>query len=464
MSRDSGRRREGRRIGLGSTRAVRLARRLLKASHWSARLLVNDLVPSVPAKVAPSPALTAAVRRRALTPAVRRRYQDAWILIDRDVSAQDNAEAFYRYLRDHQPAVNAWFALSRESPDWSRLEEDGFRLVEFGSVNYALALRNARYLISSQADNYIVRPPQPLSGPRRWKFVFLQHGVIHIDLSRWLNAQPIRMMITTTEAEHRSIVGDGSGYLLSDKEVVRTGLPRHDRLLELSRRVPAGHRRSILITPTWRQQLLAPQGSGHRRELVGDLESSEFMSTWRDLLGNAALRALAQRHALDLVFLAHPHLEHHITPNMLHAQTRLVTPGSADLQEVLAEARLLITDYSSLAFDVAYLGSPVIYYQFDVKEFFSGAHTVDLGEFSYVRDGFGPVVFDAGSVAAAAIDLLEPESLVHVEYRRRADSTFTFRDGLCSARVYEAIRFRERQVRADLSSRVPADDTAHSPR
>ena len=44
-------------------------------------------------------------------------------------------------------------------------------------------------------------------GLRRWKFVFLQHGVIHNDLSRWLNAQPIRIMITTTEAEHRSIVG-----------------------------------------------------------------------------------------------------------------------------------------------------------------------------------------------------------------------------------------------------------------
>jgi glycosyltransferase involved in cell wall biosynthesis/CDP-glycerol glycerophosphotransferase (TagB/SpsB family) len=449
-SRGVGRREEAR-IGRGSSRGVRLARRLVRASHWSARLMVNDLVPSVSLKSAPSPALTSAVRRRARSPEVRRRYGDGWILVDRDVSAQDNAEAFYRYLRDHRPETNAWFALSRDSPDWSRLQDDGFRLIEFGSVNYALALRNARYLISSQADSYIVRPPQPWSGPRRWKFVFLQHGVIHNDLSRWLNAQPIRMMITTTEAEHRSIVGDGSGYLLSDKEVARTGLPRHDRLLDVSRRLPAERRRSILIAPTWRQQLLGPQGAGHRRELVGDLDGSVFISAWRDLLDNAALRELAECNALDLVFLAHPHLQHHIRSDMLPPQTRLATAGSSDVQQVLAEARLLITDYSSLAFDVAYLGGPVIYYQFDAAEFFSGAHTVQPGEFSYVRDGFGPVVDDADSVVAAAADLLDPASHAREEYRRRADSTFSFRDGRCSERVYEAIRFRERPLTIDRS-------------
>lgn len=443
-SRGLGRRAENRRIGRGSSRGVRLARRLLRASHWSARLMMNDLVPSVSLTSAPSPALTSAVRRRARSPEVRRRYQDGWILVDRDVSAQDNAEAFYRYLRDRQPETNAWFALSKESPDWSRLQDDGFRLLEFGSVNYALALRNARYLISSQADNYIVRPPQPWSGPRRWKFVFLQHGVIHNDLSRWLNAQPIRIMITTTEAEHRSIVGDGSGYLLSDKEVARTGLPRHDRLLAMSRRLGTDDRRSILIAPTWRQHLLGPQGAGHRRELAADLDSSDFLRAWREVLDNADLRRLAERESLELVFLAHPHLEHHVRSDMLPPQTRLVTARNNDLQKVFTHTRLLITDYSSIAFDLAYIGTPVIYYQFDAADFFAGHHTVSPGEFSYIRDGFGPVVMDSGAVVAAASDLLARRSPNLAVYRRRADETFTFRDGRCSERVYEAIRLRER--------------------
>lgn len=450
-----------RRIGPGSRPTVRLARRLLRASGWSIRLGMNDLFPSVSSKASPSVALTAALRRRARSTAVRRRYRDAWILIDRDSSAQDNAEAFYRYLRDHQPLVNAWFALSKDSPDWPRLQRDGFRLLEFGSINYALALRNASYLISSQADNYVVRPPRGLSGPRRWKFVFLQHGVIHNDLSRWLNGLPIRIMITTTEAEHRSIVADGSPYLLSDKEVARTGLPRYDRLLAMSRQVRANRRRSILIAPTWRQHLLAAQGAGHRRDLAVDLASSTFIQAWRDLLSNADLRRLGQRESLELVFLAHPHLQHHVTADMLPPQTRLVTAGNADLQEVISQARLLITDYSSLAFDIAYLGIPVVYYQFDAAEFFSGNHTVSAGEFSYVRDGFGPVVTDCSAVVSAAAELLSQSSPRLDQYRRRMERTFTFRDGRCCERVYEAITFRERALADNL--RVFGHVTAETP-
>lgn len=438
--------------------AVRLAWRLLSASAWSARLAVNDLVPNVTSRTPGSAALAAAVRRRAGSTAVVRRFGEAWVLVDRDTSAQDNAEAFYRYLRNSHPDVNAWFALSPDSPDWHRLKQERFRLIEFGSIDYALALRNAKYLISSQADNYIVRPRQPQSGPRRWKFVFLQHGVIHNDLSRWLNSQPIRMIVTTTEAEHRSIVADGSAYLFSDKEVARTGLPRHDRLLAIARDPGASRRRTILIAPTWRQHLLAPQGAGHRRELTVDLAGSTFMQTWRELMDNHELKQLCQRESLELAFLAHPHLWHHVTADMIPPHVRLVGGEGADLQQIIAQARLLITDYSSIAFDVAYLRNAVIYYQFDAADFFSGAHTVEPGEFSYVRDGFGPVVTDSSSVVTAAVDLLTPRSPGLEEYRRRADATFTFRDGRCCERVYEAIRFREHALPGDLPGAAATAD------
>ena len=43
--------------------------------------------------------LTAAqLRRAARSPAIRHRFADAWVLVDRDTMAGDNAEAFHRYL------------------------------------------------------------------------------------------------------------------------------------------------------------------------------------------------------------------------------------------------------------------------------------------------------------------------------------------------------------------------------
>jgi glycosyltransferase involved in cell wall biosynthesis/CDP-glycerol glycerophosphotransferase (TagB/SpsB family) len=430
--------------------AIRLARRMLQAVVWSARLALSGLLPVSTSKPGRAAQLAEAVRRRAGSPAVRRRFRQAWVLIDRDSSAQDNAEAFYRYLQQNRPEVNAWFALSRTSPDWVRLRREGFRLIEFNSIEYAVALRNATYLISSQADDYLLRPRGPLYRRRTWKFVFLQHGVIHNDLCRWLNGRSIHMMITTTEAEHRSIVADETPYLLGEKEVERTGLPRHDQLLVKARRLRTDCRRSLLVAPTWRDYLLGPQGIGHQRELAVNLAASPFFEGWRNLLASPDLIWLIHHEALDLVFMAHPHLQKHITAGLLPPHVRTLTPADADIQDVIARARVVITDYSSIVFDAAYIGTPAVYYQFDDEEFFSGRHTVKAGEFSYIRDGFGPVVAGPAEVVTAVADLLDPESPQLAEYRRRMERAFTFRDGRCCERVYAAIKRRELPVSATL--------------
>ena len=51
---------------------------------------------------------------------------------------------------------------------------------------------------------------------------------------------------------------------------------------------------------------------------------------------------------------------------------------------------------SSVAFDFAYLGKPVIYAQFDKEEFYE-KHDYKAGYFNYERDGFGEVVYDLES-------------------------------------------------------------------
>ena len=105
-----------------------------------------------------------------------------------------------------------------------------------------------------------------LYGRGRWKFVFLQHGVTYDDLSRWLNGEPMHMMITSSCAEHEGIVGDRSPYPLSEKEVALTGLPRHDRLLAKADAIPESAQRLVLVMPTWRDYLLEAPTGGHARQ------------------------------------------------------------------------------------------------------------------------------------------------------------------------------------------------------
>ena len=50
---------------------------------------------------------------------------------------------------------------------------------------------------------------------------------------------------------------------------------------------------------------------------------------------------------------------------------------------------MLITDFSSLAFDFGYMKKHVIYYQYDEDQYFK-SHYIK-GYFDYRNDGFGPV-------------------------------------------------------------------------
>ena len=47
----------------------------------------------------------------------------------------------------------------------------------------------------------------------------------------------------------------------------------------------------------------------------------------------------------------------------------IVSKETHDVQKLLMDCALLVTDYSSVFFDVAFLRKPVVYYQFDEEEF-----------------------------------------------------------------------------------------------
>ena len=54
------------------------------------------------------------------------------------------------------------------------------------------------------------------------------------DLSNWLNQKELDVLVTSTDGEFHSIAGEGSQYLVTTREAVLSGMPRWDRLLELS--------------------------------------------------------------------------------------------------------------------------------------------------------------------------------------------------------------------------------------
>ncbi|HEX3611729.1 MAG TPA: CDP-glycerol glycerophosphotransferase family protein [Sporichthyaceae bacterium] len=386
-----------------------------------------------------------AVLRLSATPPVRKQFANAWVLMDRDTAAQDNAEHLYRHLRAEQPEINAWFVLNRDSIDWDRLSAEGFRLLEHGSPKHKLALLNCRHLVSSHADGYVVKPLSTKRyGHSTWNFSFLQHGVIKDDLSTWLNPKPLDLFLTSTRDEYESIAGAGNRYRYSSLEIALTGLPRHDRLRKLGRAAAPEQRKTLVFMPTWRWHLVGERSkSGNKRSRIQGFWESEFMQGWRAVLESDRLRKAAEAHGVSIKMVMHPNMEEYAADSPLPAEISVSRFADVDIQELLAGAVALVTDFSSLAFDAAYIDRPVVYYQFDMEEFY-GNHVYTKGYWSYPEHGFGPVCPDAESALDSIIALIENGGTPAPEHLARIERTFEYRDGQCCERTVQRILALER--------------------
>ncbi|EAH7779526.1 glycosyltransferase [Campylobacter coli] len=353
-----------------------------------------------------------------------------WLLMDRDYEADDNAEHLYRYIMQNHPEQEIVFALRKESSDWERLKKEGFNLVEFGSFEFERIIKKASKVISSHSDEYLIRYITP-----RQQFIFLQHGVIKDDLSKRLNSKKIDLFITSTKAEYDSIANDYNHYKFGKKEVVLTGLARHDALLKNNQ----CNARQIIIMPTWRANIVGVALGSSKRGLQSDFTQSEYFQKWNLLLNSNILQKLCEKYDYTIVFNPHPNIIPYLKDFNIPSYVKIANHNES-LQELFCNSSLMITDYSSVAFEMAYLNKPVIYYQFDHEEFFN-SHTYQKGYFDYKKDGFGPVVEDEESLLKELENLLQNDCNPFGIYKDNIDSTFAFKDGKCCERIYKVIKY-----------------------
>lgn len=359
---------------------------------------------------------------------------NAWILMDRDNQADDNAEHLYRYISENHPEQDIYFALKKTSSDWKRLEQDGFNLLEFGSSAFESKLKDCAKIISSHVDGYITHYFKDNSLLDK-DYVFLQHGITKDDLSGWLNTKKIACFVTATNPEYHSIVDNTTAYKFGKKEVKLTGFPRYDRLL-INNNTES---KQILIMPTWRSSIVGTYISGTERTRNPDFMKTNYARHWHGFMNHAILKELNDQ-GYQIVFAPHPSIQEYMDEFTVPDFIKIYSYSEGNIQSVFQNTSVLITDYSSVAFDVAYLNKAILYYQFDYDEVFSsGNHTYQKGYFDYNRDGFGAVAYNETELLAALKDLVDNQAKVPDLYQKRIDKTFQFRDSNNCERVYQSI-------------------------
>ena len=364
----------------------------------------------------------AAVLRR-----TNRAYRHLWLVMERGFDARDNAYWFFRYLREKQPQINACYVIDDASPDRGRVAQLG-RTVPWRSLRHHLMYLAADYLISTHvqpcAPDLVAYYHMRQIGIRpRGRQIFLQHGIIKDEIEglRYPNLK-VDFFASGGKLEYDYLVSE-SGF--PEGVIQYMGLCRFDNLIR--GKDPAGE---ILVMPTWRG---SEYPSGDR------FPETAFYRHFQSLLNSPRLLRLLEERDLKLIFYPHIELQKELD-KFTSPSERIVLASwrDYDVQTLLMRCNMLITDYSSVFFDVGYMEKPVIYYQFDMEEF-RKIHYRE-GYFSYEEHGFGPVVRTEDALLNALYECAGNDFRIEQEYRSRLDAFFPVRDALNCERTYRILR------------------------
>ena len=362
-----------------------------------------------------------------------------WLISDRYTNAGDNGEALFRFLCKEHPEIDARFVLSKNSADFSRMEEIG-PVLEYNSKKHRLFVLLSEFIFSSQGEPEYYDLFDVNKGEREVvrditankKFVFLQHGVIYNDLSGWLNRYNKNFygFVTTANGEYDSILNGAYNY--SAEKVWLTGLPRFDRLYDNAQK-------TISIMPTWRKYLTAGcNRKTYEWKLVNNFDESKYYTFYNSLLNNERLLKSASEYGYKINFVLHPIFRSASDLFVGNEIVNIVKEGFS-YTDIYAVSDLVMTDYSSAVFDFAYMRKPLIYTYFDKDEFYGNNHTVKKGYFDIERDGFGEVTYDLETTVDCLIEYMKNGCELKPMYRERIDKFFAFDDKNNCQRIYDKI-------------------------
>ena len=343
-----------------------------------------------------------------------------WLLSDRPYGAGDNGEALFRYLCAHPvPDVDVVFAISKSSADFERLSQIG-TVIDRNSFDYERMVMRADLFVSSSGDDAINAAIDPVKDLVHLDYAFLQHGIIDGDLSGWINRwrKGLKLFVTSAEREAQSIANERYGY--THGEVKLVGLPRHDELLAKAR--TAEPSRTIYLMPTWRDYVATPENPETGIRSKNPLfKQSDYYAFYEALITNERLRNLLERYDYTMKFVLHPCFQSEV--DEFTASDRISIHERYNYQEAFLDGALLVTDYSSVAFDFALLRKPVIYAQFDEEDFYL-KHSYTRGYFTYESDGLGPVCHSVDETVDAIESQLKSGCQMSDTYRARADGFY----------------------------------------
>lgn len=312
----------------------------------------------------------------------------------------DNGRAIYEYIRAKKEVEEYW-VINRNSPALKKIP--GKKLLK-GSVKSYLYFMNAQVVLFSHSISadivpYLYVVPIIRKFHHKTLKVFLNHGTVGFKVRMAMNKKTEKIAeemvrsydVNICDSQYEKEIKRDKWWNIPEEKIFITGYPRYDKLYDVEM-----EKKEIFFMPTWRNWIKLENMK---------IEETEYFKNIAGLLKNKKLNHYLKEKGIYLNIYIHQLMQDYLKEfgSVELGENIALLPKDADITKELMKSKILITDYSSVAYDFYYLKKPVIFFQFDKEEYESKVGSyVDLE-----NELFGEGVYSIDECVKKIIEISE---------------------------------------------------------
>ena len=360
-------------------------------------------------------------------------HKNIWIAYDKLYKGGDNGEYFFQYASKIKDNKKIYYVINKTANDYKRLSKQK-NILKYRSLHHFLCVLNAKSVFSTHANPFSYNGFAPtidmyFRGLLTFDTFCIQHGLSVNQIAKFQNRvyANTKLYFCASPFEIKNLKDPTYDY--DDSQLLLTGIPRFDGLRNNSKK-------QILITPTWRQSISAEttklnQARGHS----DSFKNSIYYKIYYSLITNKKLIECAKKNNYEIIYLLHPAVAGQINDFPKDIFTKVIpSTGNMSYEQILRESDLMVTDYSGVQFDFAYMKKSIIYYHPDELP----PH-YEEGGLIYDKDGFGPICKSENDVVDLMCKCMENGCKNDKKYIDRTIKFFKYDDFNTCKRIYEEV-------------------------
>ncbi|MCO4635034.1 Teichoic acid ribitol-phosphate polymerase TarK [Streptococcus infantarius subsp. infantarius] len=362
---------------------------------------------------------------------------NVWLICEKTDEARDNGYHFFKYCILNEKRDDVYYIITKKSYDLEKISFGKENVIYTNSFKHCIYYFRAKKLITSQAlpFPYSERLCKFFFKVGNQKYFWLQHGITkdklnHKDMD--YEYKEYELVCCASDREAKFFV-DEFGY--NENQAISTGFCRFDSLIDTS-----SSSDYILVMPTFRKWLTTSDIVSEPTKMEEDVFlKSDFFKNYSSLFKSEEFSRFLERNNLKVIFYLHYAFQSYsyLFNKIKNERVIIAKKGEYDVQKLLRDSKILITDYSSIFFDFAYMNKPELFFQFD-KNQYRNQHYGE-GYFSYENDAFGPVFSKVDEIIDYLTFLSKRNYLIETKYQNRVDKFFSYRDCKNCERIYKEI-------------------------